>query len=114
MTNPTFKTLTVTADTSSNSKIYTYRFAKANLTSTYNSGVYTIPIDFAVKTNFSGNDLTDHFYSNYKVIVSASLYEMKEVEVEGRTETKPVQMSGTTADDHIIYTNAKISNSVFD
>ena len=114
LTNPTFKTLTVTADTSSNSKIYTYRFAKANLTSTYNSGVYTIPIDFAVKTNFSGNDLTDHFYSNYKVIVSASLYEMKEVEVEGRTETKPVQMSGTTADDHIIYTNAKISNSVFD
>jgi hypothetical protein len=114
LTSPTFKTLTVTADTSSNSKIYTYRFAKANLAGVYNGGVYTIPIDFTVKTNFSGADLADHYYSNYKVIVSASLYEMKEVEVDGTTETKPVQMSGTNADDHIIYTNAKIDADAFD
>ena len=115
LTDPTFKTLTVTKDTTnSNSKIYTYRFEKANLVGVYNGGVYTIPIDFTVKTNFSGTDLTDHYYSNYKVIVSASLYEMKEVEVDGETETRPVQMSGTTADDHIIYTNAKIDESVFD
>ena len=115
LTDPTFKTLTVTKDaSSSNSKIYIYRFEKANLAGVYNGGVYTIPIDFTVKTNFSGTDLTDHYYSNYKVIVSASLYEMKEVEVDGETETRPVQMSGTTADDHIIYTNAKIDESVFD
>lgn len=91
-----------------------YRFAKADLTSVYNGGVYTIPIDFNVKTNFSGEDLEDHYYSNYKVIVSASLYEMKDVEVDGQTETKPVQMNGTNADDHIIYTNAKIDANVFD
>ncbi|MBR4361723.1 MAG: hypothetical protein IKP42_03135 [Ruminococcus sp.] len=114
LTPPTFKTLTVTSDTSSNSKIYTYRFAKADLTSVYNGGVYTIPIDFTVKTNFSGADLADHYYSNYKVIVSASLYEMQEIEVDGTTETKPVQMSGTNADDHIIYTNAKIDADAFD
>lgn len=114
LTPPTFKTLTVTSDTSSNSKIYTYRFAKADLTSVYNGGVYTIPIDFTVKTNFSGEDLADHYYSNYKVIVSASLYEMQEIEVDGTTETKPVQMSGTNADDHIIYTNAKIDADAFD
>ena len=114
LTSPTFKTLTVTADTSSNSKIYTYRFAKANLAGVYNGGVYTIPIDFTVKTNFSGADLADHYYSNYKVIVSASLYEMQEIEVDGTTETKPVQMSGTNADDHIIYTNAKIDADAFD
>lgn len=29
-------------------------------------------------------------------------------------ETKPVQMNGTNADDHIIYTNAKINANVFD
>ena len=114
LTSPTFKTLTVTADTSSNSKIYTYRFAKANLAGVYNGGVYTIPIDFTVKTNFSGADLADHYYSNYKVIVSASLYEMQEIEVDGTTETKPVQMSGTNADDHIIYTNVKIDADAFD
>ncbi|SFW32802.1 hypothetical protein [Ruminococcus flavefaciens] len=115
LTDPTFKTLTVTKDTTnSNSKIYTYRFEKANLAGVYNGGVYTIPIDFTVKTNFSGTDLTDHYYSNYKVIVSASLYEMKDVEVEGQTTQQPVQMSGTIVDDHLIYTNAKIDESVFD
>ena len=39
---------------------------------------------------------------------------MQEIEVDGTTETKPVQMRGTNADDHIIYTNAKIDADAFD
>ncbi len=53
-------------------------------------------------------------FNIWLIIGVCTIYEMKDVEDDGQTETKTVQMSGTNADDHIIYTNAKIDAKVFD
>ncbi len=119
VTSPTFGTtnaplVPTTSDTPNASNIYTYTFStyKENTNENglrHNGGVYTIPINFTVKTNFSGTDQDDHYYSNYKVIVSANLYKNNAEAQNGR-----VLLSGTNADDHIIYTNAKIDADAFD
>ena len=119
ITVPTFgntATGTITAassDTPSAGRIYTYTFNRAALqsnASVYSGGVYTIPINYSVKTAFSGSDQATHFYSNYKVVVSASMYK-NEVENEN---TVPKMLNGTDDDDHLIYTNAKINSNAFD
>ena len=119
ITAPTFgntATGTITAassDTPSAGRIYTYTFNRAALqsnASVYSGGVYTIPINYSVKTAFSGSDQATHFYSNYKVVVSASMYK-NEVENEN---TVSKMLNGTDDDDHLIYTNAKINSNAFD
>ena len=118
ISNPTFgntATGTITASTSStpsNGKVYTYTFNKTTLqnnANVYSGGVYTIPINYTVKTAFSGSDQTTHYYSNYKVIVSASMYKD---EVENETTIHKL-MNGTDDDDHLIYTNAKINSNAY-
>lgn len=119
VTSPTFGTtnaplVPTTSDIPNASNIYTFTFAtyKENTNENglrHSGGVYTIPINFTVKTNFSGTDQDDHYYSNYKVIVSANLYKNDSESQNGR-----VLLSGTNADDHIIYTNAKIDADAFD
>ena len=121
ITDPTFGNQTTgsltpsSSDTPSNGRIYTYKFDRAilyNNANVYSGGVYTIPINYKVKTAFSGADQLTHYYSNYKVIVSASMY--KNVLEEGSSVPVPKLLNGTDDDDHLIYTNAKFSENAFD
>lgn len=102
-----------TSDTSSNKKLYTYTFEKPVSAEgpglRHTGGIYNFSINYNVKTNFSEAEQATHKYSNYKVIVSVSLYKTDAEAASGRR-----LLGGTTADDHIIYTNAKINSNAFD
>lgn len=69
---------------------------------TDNAGLFDVYIDFDVKTGADLEALENAFYSNYKIVLTASLYEGS------------AMIDGSAADDYIIYTNAHIDPKFID
>lgn len=69
---------------------------------TDNAGLFDVYIDFDVKTGADLEAAANAFYSNYKIVLTASLYEGS------------AMIDGSAADDYIIYTNAHIDPKFID
>lgn len=69
---------------------------------TDNAGLFDVYIDFDVKTGTDLEAAENTFYSNYKIVLTASLYEGS------------AMIDGSAADDYIIYTNAHIDPKFID
>ena len=69
---------------------------------TDNAGLFDVYIDFDVKTGADLEAAENAFYSNYKIVLTASLYEGS------------AMIDGSAADDYIIYTNAHIDPKFID
>lgn len=67
-----------------------------------NAGLFDVYIDLDVKTGTDLEAAENAFYSNYKIVLTASLYEGSTI------------IDGSTADDYIIYTNAHLDPKFID
>lgn len=79
-----------------------YSAARDNFEETDNAGLFDVYIDFDVKTGADLEAVENAFYSNYKIVLTASLYEGS------------AMIDGSAADDYIIYTNAHIDPKFID
>lgn len=79
-----------------------YSAARDNFEEPDNAGLFDVYIDFDVKTGADLEAVANAFYSNYKIVLTASLYEGS------------AMIDGSAADDYIIYTNAHIDPKFID
>lgn len=79
-----------------------YSAARDNFEELDNAGLFDVYIDFDVKTGADLEAAANAFYSNYKIVLTASLYEGS------------AMIDGSAADDYIIYTNAHIDPKFID
>jgi len=79
-----------------------YSAARDNFEELDNAGLFDVYIDFDVKTGADLEAVENAFYSNYKIVLTASLYEGS------------AMIDGSAADDYIIYTNAHIDPKFID
>ena len=79
-----------------------YSAARDNFEELDNAGLFDVYIDFDVKTGADLEAVANAFYSNYKIVLTASLYEGS------------AMIDGSAADDYIIYTNAHIDPKFID
>lgn len=79
-----------------------YSNSRDKFEETDNAGLFDVYIDFDVKTGADLEALENAFYSNYKIVLTASLYEGS------------AMIDGSAADDYIIYTNAHIDPKFID
>lgn len=79
-----------------------YSAARDNFEEPDNAGLFDVYIDFDVKTGADLEAVENAFYSNYKIVLTASLYEGS------------AMIDGSAADDYIIYTNAHIDPKFID
>ena len=79
-----------------------YSNSRDKFEETDNAGLFDVYIDFDVKTGADLEALKNAFYSNYKIVLTASLYEGS------------AMIDGSAADDYIIYTNAHIDPKFID
>lgn len=79
-----------------------YSAARDNFEELDNAGLFDVYIDFDVKTGADLEAVENAFYSNYKIVLTASLYEGS------------AMIDGSAADDYIIYTSAHIDPKFID
>ena len=79
-----------------------YSAARDNFEEPDNAGLFDVYIDLDVKTGKDLEKVKDAFYSNYRIVLTASLY-------EGSTA-----IDGSTDNDYIIYTNAHLDAKFID
>lgn len=79
-----------------------YSNSRDKFEETDNAGLFDVYIDFDVKTGADLEAVENAFYSNYKIVLTASLYEGS------------AMIDGSAADDYIIYTNAHIDPKFID
>lgn len=79
-----------------------YSNSRDKFEETDNAGLFDVYIDFDVKTGADLEAAANAFYSNYKIVLTASLYEGS------------AMIDGSAADDYIIYTNAHIDPKFID
>ena len=79
-----------------------YSNSRDKFEETDNAGLFDVYIDFDVKTGADLEAAENAFYSNYKIVLTASLYEGS------------AMIDGSAADDYIIYTNAHIDPKFID
>lgn len=79
-----------------------YSNSRGKFEETDNAGLFDVYIDFDVKTGANLEAAENAFYSNYKIVLTASLYEGS------------AMIDGSAADDYIIYTNAHIDPKFID
>ena len=85
-----------------NGKKLDYSNSRDKFEETDNAGLFDVYIDFDVKTGADLETVENAFYSNYKIVLTASLYEGS------------AMIDGSVADDYIIYTNAHIDPKFID
>ena len=85
-----------------NGKKLEYSNLRDKFEETDNAGLFDVYIDFDVKTGADLEAAENAFYSNYKIVLTASLYEGS------------AMIDGSAADDYIIYTNAHIDPKFID
>lgn len=85
-----------------NGKKLDYSNSRDKFEETDNAGLFDVYIDFDVKTGADLEAVENAFYSNYKIVLTASLYEGS------------AMIDGSAADDYIIYTNAHIDPKFID
>lgn len=79
-----------------------YSAARDKFEEADNAGLFDVYIDLDVKTGKDLEKVKDAFYSNYRIVLTASLY-------EGSTA-----IDGSTDNDYIIYTNAHLDAKFID
>ena len=79
-----------------------YSADRDNFEETDNAGLFDVYIDLDVKTGADFEKVTDAFYSNYRIVLTASLF-------EGST-----MIDGSIDNDYIIYTNAHLDAKFID